>query len=357
MRARYTMNETFKDILERMKERLPDGASVIEGTFTGNNLLAVADELARIYSQDIDILLPRAFAATAEGTDLDTVGKDIGVVRKSATCAEAVVTVSGEPGSYTDILVAADHLLFRLDDFVINSGRLTQVRAVCETVGTAGNVPAGAIHTVRTAGVLIDSVINSEAASGGYEAETDSDFRARILDKKRNPVTGGSREDYRQWALSVPGVGRAKVIDLFRGPGTVGIYIVAAGNTAAGAGLLKNVFAYIETVRPCGAGVEVLSAEPLQIDIHAAVVLTEGAHLSDTVDRSRQLLCEYTGGFPFLLNKKAILSYLKIAELLLQTEGIEDVTDLTVNGLPGSIMLEEIQFPVIGTITLKEAGA
>ena len=350
------MSETFMGIFSRMKERLPDGALAIEGTFTGNNLLTVADELARMYSQDIDTLLPRAFADSAQGSDLDSIGEDIGVVRKPATCAEAMVTVFGEPGSYTGILAAADNLLFWLDDFTIDASGMAVVRAVCQTPGQAGNVPAGAIRAIRTSGVTLASIINTTAAMGGYDGEADQDYRARILAKKRNPVTGGSREDYRQWALSVPGVGRAKVIDLFAGPGTVGIYIIAADATPAQSELLETVYGYIETVRPCGAHVEVLPASPLQADVEATVVLAEGVSLTDVREGFLMRLGEYMESFPFIYKKTAILSYMKIADLLIRTEGVVDVTELSLNGQSESITLEEIQFPTMGTITLKEAG-
>ena len=355
MKVRFTMSETFQDILKRMKAGLPDGASAIEGTFTGNNLLAVADELARMYSQDIDTLLPRVFAVTASGDDLDRAGGDIGIGRKKATCAEAIVTVSGEAGSYGGILLGADHVLFLTDTFVIGESGTADVRAVCQSSGTGGNVPAGSINAVRTAGVTL-SVVNRDMAYGGYDDETDEDYRARILDKKRNIITGGTRENYRQGALSVPGVDRVKVIDLFKGPGTVGIYIIASDNAVAGAELLDKVHNYIESVRPCGPKVEILSAEPLQIDMNISAVLSAGIGVSDCRNVFMQTLHGYMGGIPFRYGKKTVVSYLRVADLLLQTEGVEDVTDVLINNSRESIYLEERQFPVIGTVTLEAAG-
>lgn len=351
------MGETFKSILARMKERLPDGgASAIEGTFTGNNLLTVADELARTYSQEIEPLLLRAFAITAEGDDLDSVGADIAVCRKPAAYAEAVLTVFGEHGKYTDILAAAGSILFRLDDFVLGTGGTAEVRAVCLTPGEQGNIPAGRITEIRTNGTALTSVTNAAAAEGGFGTESDGELRERILAKKRNPVTGGNRENYRQWALSVTGVGRAKVIDLFRGPGTVGIYIIAADGRMAGADLLEKVHAYIESVRPCGAGVEVLPAVPLQIDIDAVVVLGSGRDLADARNSFTALFEMYINSLPFIYRKKNTISYMKTADLLLQADGVEDVTDMTLGGMQESITLEEIQFPAIGTVTLREQG-
>jgi len=349
---RYTMSETYKKILERLKNNLPDDASAIEGTFTGNNLLAVANELARIYSQDIDPLLPRAFAKTAAGDDLIRVGEDIGIYRKEATYAEVTLTISGRPGEYPGILAAADDILFLSDDFMIGSEGIANVRAVCQTPGLAGNVPAGTIKDLKSSGAALTAVTNADAAHGGHERETEDAYRARILDKKRNVITGGNRENYRQWALSVPGVSKVKVIDLFDGPGTVGIYIIADGNMAADTKLIEDTAAYIESVRPCGAEVAVMSAELLQIDITATLLVSEGIHIENIKKMFIELLGGYIDSFPYRYRKKTVFSYIKVADLLLQAEGVEDVTDILINGTAESIVLDEIQFPVIGMVTL-----
>ncbi len=348
------MSETAKSILKRMKNSLPDnGASAIEGTFTGNNLLAVSNELGRIYSQDIDTLLPRGFAQTATGDDLDKVGQDDGVFRKEATYAEAIVTISGTPGRYSGILVGADNIRFLLDDFVIGTSGTADVRAVCQIPGTGGNVSAGTIKEIKTQGTTLDTVINNQAAHGGYERESDKEYRERILDKKQKIVTGSNRESYRQWALSVSGV--SKAIDVFNGPGTVGVYIIANNNVVGDTELLEKVFEYIESVRTVGANVSVMYAEPLQINVTATVVLGEGAGIANVKNDFINLLSDYINDFPFIYKRKAIFSFMKTADLLLQVDGVADVTDIVINDLDSSITLEETQFPVVGEVTIQEA--
>lgn len=350
------MSETSKNIFERMKNNLPDnGASAIEGTFTGNNLLAVSNELGRIYSQDIDTLLPRGFALTASGEDLDRVGSDEGIFRKEATYAETIVTISGTPGRYSGIWVGADNIRFLLDDFVIGTSGTADVRAVCQIPGMAGNVPAGTIKEIKTQGSTLDTVINNQAAHGGYEQESDKEYRVRILDKKQKIVTGSNRESYRQWALSVSGVSKAKAIDVFNGPGTVGVYIIANNNIVGDTELLEKVFEYIESVRTVGANVSVMYAEPLQINVTATVVLEEGACIANVKNDFIILLSDYINDFPFIYKRKAIFSFMKTADLLLQADGVADITDIVINGSDSSITLEEIQFPVIGEVMIQEA--
>ncbi len=82
------MSYDFDSILLRMKEDLTGQVSAMEGTFAGDILQAVAAELARIWSQEIDTVTQRGFVATAEGSWLDAACGDYGVTRKSGESDE-----------------------------------------------------------------------------------------------------------------------------------------------------------------------------------------------------------------------------------------------------------------------------
>ena len=84
------MSRSFKEILDRMKSMIETAADRREGTWTADNLQAVANELARIYEEDIDTILPQAFVMTAGGRNLDSCCSDYGIMRRAATRAEAV---------------------------------------------------------------------------------------------------------------------------------------------------------------------------------------------------------------------------------------------------------------------------
>lgn len=82
------MNYDFDSILQRLKQALEGQVSAMEGTFTGDILQAVAAELARIWSQEIDTVTQRGFVATAEGLWLDAACSDYGVTRKTGESDE-----------------------------------------------------------------------------------------------------------------------------------------------------------------------------------------------------------------------------------------------------------------------------
>lgn len=82
------MNYDFDSILQRLKSALEGQVSAMEGTFAGDILQAVAAELARIWSQEIDTVTQRGFVATAEGLWLDAACSDNGVTRKTGETDE-----------------------------------------------------------------------------------------------------------------------------------------------------------------------------------------------------------------------------------------------------------------------------
>ena len=82
------MNYDFDSILQRLKGALEGQVSAMEGTFAGDILQAVAAELARIWSQEIDTVTQRGFVATAEGLWLDAACGDYGVTRKTGESDE-----------------------------------------------------------------------------------------------------------------------------------------------------------------------------------------------------------------------------------------------------------------------------
>ena len=74
------MND-FDSILARLKEAMPKDISTIEGSFAGDILMAVANEMAKFYAIDLETLYERAFISTATGQWLDRACGDWGIER------------------------------------------------------------------------------------------------------------------------------------------------------------------------------------------------------------------------------------------------------------------------------------
>ena len=346
---------TFQAILARMKERIETEADRREGTWTGDNLQAVANELARIYSEEIHSILRQAFVVTASGKNLDAACSDYGITRREATCAEALVELTGDPGTYYGIMVYAGDVEFLIPETVtLTAGETVTVRAVCSRAGEAGNVAAGSIDRASTDRLRVN---NPADAAGGYDTEDDEALRERTLEHIRTPASSGNIAHYIQWAKEVPGVEKVRVHDLARGPGTVDVILIAEGNQPAGQKLIAAVEEHIEKVRPIGANVLVSGAEAVDLHVTASVVTRKG-YMAEAIKNSLQPLlqamCER------LAFQAGTVSFLRVANLIFDCPGVVDVAEYTVNGSTESIRLQAGQFPVPGQIQItvqEEADA
>lgn len=346
------MNNDFISILERMKARIETEADRREGTWTADNLQAVANELARIYSEDIESILPQAFVATAMGSNLDSVCSDYGIMRRAATSAEVVVELQGEPGTYYGVQLYAGDIVFVVpDSFSIPLEGSVKVRAVCTQSGDIGNVAAGSIDKADTN--RITKVVNALAAVGGYDIESDDSLRERTLEHIRTPANSGNIAHYVQWAKEVSGVSKVKVYDLARGPGTVDVIIIADGNEPAPQKLIEAVEENIEAQRPIGADVLVASGTAVDLFVVADVVVKKGYTAESVQNSLYRLLDDHCGYIAF---QSQIISYLGMVNLLFDCPGVVDVTSFAINGESKSIRLLNRQFPVaqVPTITVEE---
>lgn len=353
------MSNTFEAICKRMKERLIYEASRMEGSWTADNLQAVANELARIYSEDIDTILDKAFVATSYGEWADLACGDYGVMRNQATNASVDLEVSGQMGRYESMEVAADDIVFVTEAFYIPDTGTTMVKAICKEPGSHGNVLAGCINKILENRTRISRIINPKGAEGGFDIETDERLIARTLEKIRMPPTSGNIAHYRQWALEVTGVEKVKVFPLARGKGTVDVVIIADDNTVPPDILIQKVASHIEECRPIGPDVLVAGAEPVDIRIHGTVLASSGSSAADITRQMQIQLENYFEAFNFDNYRGYegnIVSYLKIADLLFNCDGIKDITSYQVNGQASSIRLTDRQFPVLGGISIALGG-
>lgn len=342
------MSRSFKEILDRMKSMIETEADRREGTWTADNLQAVANELARIYEEDIDTILPQAFVMTARGRNLDSCCSDYGIARRAATASEAAVQLTGEPGTYYGMQLSAGDISFTVQEpFTIQessdgTGNGTVLaRAVCNQPGDIGNVAAGSIDKADS--TRITKVINPEAAEGGFDTESDDALRERTLEHIRTPANSGNIAHYRQWAKEVPGVSKVRIYDLARGNGTVDVVIIADGNEAAPQKLINAVEDHIESVRPIGADVLVVSGEAVDINVTADVIVKAGYTAESIQESFYPLLKEHCEAVAY---NSQIISYLGMVNVLFDCPGVVDVADFAINGAAKSMRLAERQFPV-----------
>ena len=335
--------------------RQSQGLSAMAGGFADGVAGPVAEQLSEAY-RALEGVPSMLFVDESSGGYIDLVGGQYySITRREGTRAYCDISFSGTPGLVipqgTAFLTAGGLAYSLLAAVTLGEDGAGEGRLEAAEVGSAYNVEVGAIDRmyVNLTG-LTD--YQSEAAAGGTDAESDAALLARIRERVQRPPTSGNGYQYRQWAMEIPGVGNAKVVELPGGPGTVGVTLVDSNDRAPSEEIVEAVEAHIEEERPVGAAVTVA----------AQVSLTGGAGAGAVQDAFRAALAGYLhtlieGKYGTVYYKPAddqpyTLLYNRVLALLLNVEGVENFASLTVNGGTAGVTIQAGEIPVLGEVSV-----
>lgn len=299
--------------------------------------------------------VPISFVDETSGRFIDKNAAGYGITRKPGTAASVLLTFTGSAGTTIPagtLCVTQDGLGFATDEALTlgETGGGT-VTATADAVGTAYNVPAGAIISMQQAVSGVTSLTNEEAAAGGTDPETDAALFARLDAYKKTPPTSGNDRHYHQWALAVNGVGAASVIRCWDGPGTVKVIIADMALRPVEEELRAEVAAYIETQRPVTAEVTVESAAGVPVEV-SVTVTTDGTVSKPATEQTlTERLAEYLGEIAFTEGAEVV--YNRVLAIVMGLPGVTDCSGLTVNGGTANVPLDATQLPMLGTVTVN----
>lgn len=337
---------TFDEIIEYMLTSVPSEYDISVGSFFYDLLYPVAEQVYRLQGKISDLDL-NAFALTAVGEYLDRKVAEQGIKRKQATFATGTVRIRGDVGATIQkgSKVAADEILLAVDKTAVipNNGYI-DLPATCVTAGAVGNVGIGDICYFPVTLPKLTEVTNITEFTGGYDEESDSELLERYLERVSRPNVSGNKYHYIEWAKEVSGVGDASVIPLWNGPGTVKVVIVDSLNQPADDDLITAVSEHIETLRPIGAKVTVVSASELTVNVSVNVSNTITDEMTESISDAIK---------NYLSNEalaKGYISYAKIGSIILAVDGVEDYSSLKVNNGTANITIADGAVPVLGSV-------
>ena len=228
--------------------RQSQGLSAMAGGFADGVAGPVAEQLSEAY-RALEGVPSMLFVDESSGGYIDLVGGQYySITRREGTRAYCDISFSGTPGLVlpqgTAFLTAGGLAYSLLAAVTLGEDGAGEGRLEAAEAGSAYNVEAGAIDRmyVNLTG-LTD--YHSEAAAGGTDAESDAALLARVRERVQRPPTSGNGYQYRQWAMEIPGVGNAKVVELPGGPGTVGVTLVDSNDRAPSEEIVEAVEAHI----------------------------------------------------------------------------------------------------------------
>ncbi len=338
---------TVDEILEYLLAYVPDRYDTDTGSFFSDLLKPVAVQIYLLQNK-LDILQENAFAITATGEYLDRKVAEQGLMRKAGTYAKGILRITGTKGEVirAGAKAAAENVLYAVDETVtIPECGYVEIGATCTTAGSIGNVKAGKINRFPVMLRNLTAVENITDFTGGYDEETDSELLERYIEKVSRPNVSGNKYHYIEWAKEVTGVGDARVIPLWNGPGTVKVVITDAENQPAGDELISKVKSHIDENKPIGADVTVVSASAYTVNISVKLTTSE----TNIQDRIEMIISDYLSGEAL---QKAYISYAKIGSLILSADGVEDYSALRVNNGTVNISIADGMVPVLGNVVI-----
>jgi len=232
----------------------------------------------------IDYISRQILCDTADADHLDRWASIFGLQRKDAEAASGSVAVSGAVGSVIlagTVIRHADGREYAVQGEQTLAASPQNVPVSAVVAGAAGNLLEGTPLAFLSPVVGVQSAATVAAGGivNGSDIEDDSDLRARLLSRLRQPPNGGSRDDYVGWALEVPGVTRAWVSPTELGAGTVTVRFVRDNDASLipDAAEVAAVQQYIDARRPVTAEAYVVAPTPLTVNFTIDLAPDDGS--------------------------------------------------------------------------------
>lgn len=336
---------TFEAMRDEMLDEVSGDLDKREGAIIYDTLSKTALPMAEMYS-NLDVFLDLVFADTADGEYLERRAAEFGVYRNPATATIRKGIFQDTNSLPMNIPIGSRYSLEGVNFRIIEKIQEGQYRLVAEVVGELGNLSWGTIVPLEP----MDGLGSAELVDilkPGVEKESDESLLRRLQIRVQKQATSGNVYHYEQWALSVSGIGGARVIPTWDGPGTVKVVLINNEKKPVTSEVAEEVYRYIETERPIGAIVTVVPAKALDVNVTANLTLAEGYTLEEATEQFTSALNTYIGSLAFTDD---LIRYSRIATLLIDVPPILDYENLLVNGQTANIQTAIDTVGVAGTV-------
>lgn len=294
------------------------------------------------------------------GSELDLfISERTGLDRKQATKSKGEITIVNGNGSILkgDLFATEQGVQFvATESKEVHSGDTVAIQSVVG--GHDMNVGINEITQMPVTLQGIYKITNNSPLIGGYDKETDDDYRERYYIKLRTPVNGVNANQYVLWAESVDGVGRARCIPIWNGINTVKVVLVGNDFKPASDDLVNRVQAYIDPnkngdgsgVATIGAVTTVVKATQVNVNVDIYGLKVSGA-LEETKNAIKANLDRYIKTSAF---NKDYISLAKIGLVIAETKNVDDYKEIRMNGSHDSLQLQKDECGVLNEVTYHE---
>ena len=366
---------SYDSILNLMLEKVPNTIDKRPGSFIRTALAPIASIIFSGYFT-MDIIQKYTFVSFAPSTFLDYRVAERGLSRKQATPAVRRVYFNIEipQGTRFSTINGSSSVNFTVGNFIKKTDDFYYYQASCETAGIIGNGYTGPLQSITYINGLNVAQMD-EILIPGAEIEDDESLRQRYYDSLREKAFGGNIAAYREELLKMDGVGAVQVWPFWKGGGTVLCTILTTEFALASDQLIEKVQIDIcppiedETrpsqlgtgFAPIGASVTIATATEYKVNISFKVLIKVEAAYETVVEKCRASIEDYLLGLRKKWDEKTIdkdiiykcnILYAQVLAALIGSEGVLNITELSINGNNTDIYLtqsrEMQQLPFLG---------
>ncbi|QNO17935.1 baseplate J/gp47 family protein [Caproicibacterium amylolyticum] len=279
---------SYDELVQRMNTAYEKQAGFVpdEASDTGVRFRVLAGEIYSLLT-DLAWLKQSLLPQTAAGEQLDKLAQEQGLGRLQAAHAKGSVQFTAMGGSVVQAVLPAGTrcttggenpvLVETLEELQlpVEAGKTVSVQAQAVSAGAVGNVLAAAVTALTAANSFVSAVTNPQAFTGGRDAETDEQLRARLLQQDTQQNNGANPAFYRQLAEQQEGVFSASVQTATPAAGEVTVWLAGVGAQVADS-TVQQVQKVLEAARELNVQVHVYPAKIVPLKLSFVVQEKEG---------------------------------------------------------------------------------
>ena len=338
-----------------MLDRLPTERDKREGALIWYAVASAAIEFKNLYNE-LDVFWTEAFADTASREYLIRRAKERGLIPYPATACVVQADLVG-----ADVPINTRFNCGDFNYYVIAKNEDGTYQLQCETVGSAPNSVYGTLTPIDFVPGL-ESAELTELLTPGEDEEDTETFRQRYLDSFYAEAFGGNIADYKEKVGAMQGVGGVKVFPAWKGPGTVRVLFTTSEYKVPSAELVQTVQTAVDPetnhgeglgTAPIGHTVTVEGVKSKNIDVGLHLTFQEGWNWESVLDSVNTTIDTYLNSLSqeWADSETLVVRINQLEALLLNVNGILDLSNTTINGGTVNLEIEGEYIPVRGTVT------
>ncbi len=395
----------FDYLVNKMLSNISDKVDKREGSVIYDAIAPAALELANFYIA-LDMVMNEVFADSASYYYLIKRAAERGLYPKEETYSIGKMVVTPSDA----VINAGDR--FNLDTLnyeVIEpiEGESGAYKIQCETAGTVGNQQLGTLLPIEYIERLETAKLTEILITGEDEEDVES-LRERYFASFTNKAFGGNRTDYINKVNDIDGVGGCKVIRMWKNGynpaamiptdaitswisnqsadtvgtdvhewlmliynaavrklltvgGTVKVIIITSEFRAPSKTLVDTVQQVLDPVETAGEGdglapighvVNVVGVQEENINIALELTFEDGCTFADLKPSIEETIDSYFEQLrqAWRKNNNLVIRKSQIEALIINLDGIIDISDTKINGVAENLILDADHIPVRGEI-------